>query len=49
MALEKKPSKIAVLTSGGDLPGMNPCIRAVVRAWLARARVSSASTTASKA
>lgn len=35
MALEKKPSKIAVLTSGGDSPGMNPCIRAVVRAGLA--------------
>jgi 6-phosphofructokinase 1 len=26
-----KISKIAVLTSGGDAPGMNPCIRAVVR------------------
>jgi 6-phosphofructokinase 1 len=26
---------IAVLTSGGDAPGMNPCIRAVVRASLA--------------
>ncbi|WDF56665.1 6-phosphofructokinase [Mucilaginibacter sp. KACC 22063] len=26
-----KVSKIAVLTSGGDAPGMNPCIRAVVR------------------
>ena len=26
---------IAVLTSGGDAPGMNPCIRAVVRAGLA--------------
>ena len=24
-------SKLAVLTSGGDAPGMNPCIRAVVR------------------
>ncbi len=23
--------RIAVLTSGGDAPGMNPCIRAVVR------------------
>ena len=23
--------KIAILTSGGDAPGMNPCIRAVVR------------------
>ncbi|MFD0793006.1 6-phosphofructokinase [Mucilaginibacter litoreus] len=27
----QKLSKIAVLTSGGDAPGMNPCIRAVVR------------------
>lgn len=26
-----KISKVAVLTSGGDAPGMNPCIRAVVR------------------
>jgi 6-phosphofructokinase 1 len=26
-----KIKKIAVLTSGGDAPGMNPCIRAVVR------------------
>ena len=26
--------KIAVLTSGGDAPGMNPAIRAVVRAGL---------------
>ncbi|MCJ8209270.1 6-phosphofructokinase [Mucilaginibacter sp. RS28] len=26
-----KLSKIGVLTSGGDAPGMNPCIRAVVR------------------
>ena len=26
-----KISKIAVLTSGGDAPGMNPCIRSVVR------------------
>lgn len=26
-----KISKLAVLTSGGDAPGMNPCIRAVVR------------------
>jgi 6-phosphofructokinase 1 len=29
-----KISKIAVLTSGGDAPGMNPCIRAVVRTAL---------------
>lgn len=28
----KKPKKIAVLTSGGDAPGMNTAIRAVVRA-----------------
>lgn len=28
----KKPKKIAVLTSGGDAPGMNAAIRAVVRA-----------------
>ena len=27
----KKVSKIAVLTSGGDAPGMNAAIRAVVR------------------
>ena len=27
----QKISKLAVLTSGGDAPGMNPCIRAVVR------------------
>jgi len=28
--------KIAVLTSGGDAPGMNACVRAVIRAGLAR-------------
>ncbi|KAI9497468.1 6-phosphofructokinase [Zychaea mexicana] len=27
----EQPRKIAVLTSGGDAPGMNPCVRAVVR------------------
>lgn len=27
----QKISKLAVLTSGGDAPGMNPCIRSVVR------------------
>src|ERR671914_375833 len=26
-----RPSSIAVLTSGGDAPGMNPAVRAVVR------------------
>jgi 6-phosphofructokinase 1 len=26
--------RIGVLTSGGDNPGLNPCIRAVVRAGL---------------
>lgn len=36
MTLEKKPTKIGVLTSGGDSPGMNPCIRAVARAGIAR-------------
>src|SRR4030095_8395518 len=29
--MENKVSKIGVLTSGGDSPGMNACIRAVVR------------------
>lgn len=36
MCPNKKINKIAVLTSGGDAPGMNPCIRAVVRTALAR-------------
>jgi len=27
----QKVRKIGVLTSGGDAPGMNPCVRAVVR------------------
>ena len=31
MAENKKIKKIAVLTSGGDAPGMNAAIRAVVR------------------
>ncbi len=31
---EKKMERIAVLTSGGDAPGMNACIRAVVRTAL---------------
>ena len=26
--------RIGVLTSGGDAPGMNPCVRAVVRTAL---------------
>jgi 6-phosphofructokinase 1 len=30
----RKISKIGVLTSGGDAPGMNPCIRSVVRTAL---------------
>ena len=29
-----KPKRIGVLTSGGDAPGMNPCVRAVVRTAL---------------
>ncbi len=35
MSLDKKQMKFGVLTSGGDSPGMNPCIRAVVRAGIA--------------
>lgn len=31
---DNKPSAIAILTSGGDSPGMNPAIRGVVRAAL---------------
>ncbi len=34
MSTENTVSKIAVLTSGGDAPGMNACIRAVVRTAL---------------
>lgn len=30
----KKVRKVAVLTSGGDAPGMNACVRAVIRAGL---------------
>ncbi|KAG7193174.1 6-phosphofructokinase, alpha subunit [Scheffersomyces spartinae] len=30
----KKKKKIAVMTSGGDAPGMNPAVRAVVRAGI---------------
>ena len=29
--MKKKVTKIGVLTSGGDSPGMNACVRAVVR------------------
>ena len=29
--MAKKVTKIGVMTSGGDSPGMNACIRAVVR------------------
>ena len=29
--MKNKPKKIAVLTSGGDAPGMNAALRAVVR------------------
>jgi len=32
--IQREIKKIAVLTSGGDAPGMNACIRAVVRAAL---------------
>ena len=30
--MKNQPKKIAVLTSGGDAPGMNAALRAVVRA-----------------
>ena len=30
--MNKSPKKILVLTSGGDAPGMNAAVRAVVRA-----------------
>jgi len=33
--------KIAVLTSGGDAPGMNACIRAVVRCGVKQKRIFS--------
>ena len=31
-----KKKRIAVFTSGGDSPGMNPAVRAVVRTAIAR-------------
>ena len=34
--MEKKVKRIGVLTSGGDAPGMNAAVRAVVRASIAR-------------
>ena len=34
--MEKKFTKIGVLTSGGDAPGMNAAVRSVTRAALAR-------------
>lgn len=33
--MAEKPKTIGILTSGGDSPGMNACIRAAVRAALA--------------
>jgi 6-phosphofructokinase 1 len=33
---EKQVTKIGVMTSGGDSPGMNPCVRAVVRTAIAK-------------
>ena len=30
----KKPKKVAILTSGGDAPGMNAAVRGAVRAAL---------------
>ena len=32
--MKKKVTKIGILTSGGDSPGMNACVRAVVRTGL---------------
>ena len=34
--MENEVKRIGILTSGGDAPGMNACIRAVVRAALGR-------------
>ena len=34
--MNAKPYTIGVLTSGGDAPGMNPCVRAIVRSALSR-------------
>ena len=34
LSIDTKPSAIAVLTSGGDSPGMNPAIRGIVRTAL---------------
>ncbi len=36
MAADKSPQRLAVLTSGGDAPGMNAALRAVVRTGLSR-------------
>src|SRR3954468_7740811 len=36
LPIGKKPRAIAVLTSGGDAPGMNAAIRAVVRYGIAQ-------------
>ncbi len=33
---DKQVTKIGVMTSGGDSPGMNPCVRAVVRTGIAK-------------
>ncbi len=33
---EEKIRSVGVMTSGGDAPGMNPCVRAVVRAAISR-------------
>ena len=36
VSMENEVKRIGILTSGGDAPGMNACIRAVVRAALGR-------------
>ena len=37
--MENKVKRIGVLTSGGDAPGMNAAVRAVVRAGLHKGSV----------
>ena len=44
--MEKHIKRIGVLTSGGDAPGMNAAVRAVVRAALSRGSTAWASAAA---
>lgn len=36
MSVDSRPQTLAVLTSGGDAPGMNAALRAVVRTGLSQ-------------